>query len=871
MPKPHRRSPTPAADPSATPTAPSKAAAKAPGRTPAAWANKGPGRPYDCKSKYIDKTVPMRGRKAKVESCATPSREAPRVGRFRVTYSTGGHANVPKPAVHRAAYRASHPKPPIDRACPPWKKGCGAALPAAPPIASVDSRRAALRLLATEVGAHPVFSGHDARAKALRKALHDVSIELIREDGPLTEARFSALQTELGRIMGHAPPVAYRREVDAMRAVEREAIHRVQRSKILGSDKPQARVLREALSALAAVVDASDGPFAPGQYADVDARLTELRHRVLMLGQGTPVKSPLPSWPETAAKPARAPAPPAKASPAPSRGKAPAAPVKAPPRPDVRRFGEKAHPVLARASEFLGMPMPPIGLDFEGMARWGARMMEVRDERDCFRQPADLRHRLDCRPEPRQVVVARIPGSPARAEIMQEVQRGRWSFDDDGTARHTTPPHGKVTKFNRERVIFYKTHIEALNAMASDLRLDRVAAPLLGAPEPEPRRLAPGHDAPTWAVDEDTAKGLRRMLAGGKPKGYRATLIADATHQTLRVLATRSSAYQGPDLQLDVTVRAAVKRPGEVVLDMVNLLDASKGRFELLPSAPDGMFMLRGGGDDAKQAPHGGKYPAHARGGKFKGPEPMAAGGAALWTLDPVAIGQLERVLPTASDDETRPHLASVFCDGEKGLLVTTDGHRLSLVPTARFKGRLLLPKGAIEWMLAVRRTTGWKGPVELVVTQRAHSNLLFRVGGARIHFAMTDREYPSYEQVIPSEMTGDVVLDRAATIATIERVLKDKSHVTARAAGMKFDLVKNRMTTYNPDTESGTDNPLPVVARHESYDLPKAIGFNAIYVVDALRLFDEPQVTMKLSGELDPALFTTASGRKAVIMPMRV
>jgi len=88
---------------------------------PKAWSRQRPGTTYPCKARHLGATFLRSGRTATVVACATPSREAPKVGRYRVQYPSGGWVNLPKPTVSRAIRRAARPLP----VCPDWRTDVG--------------------------------------------------------------------------------------------------------------------------------------------------------------------------------------------------------------------------------------------------------------------------------------------------------------------------------------------------------------------------------------------------------------------------------------------------------------------------------------------------------------------------------------------------------------------------------------------------------------------------------------------------------------------------------------------------------------------------------------------------------------------------
>jgi DNA polymerase-3 subunit beta len=93
------------------------------------------------------------------------------------------------------------------------------------------------------------------------------------------------------------------------------------------------------------------------------------------------------------------------------------------------------------------------------------------------------------------------------------------------------------------------------------------------------------------------------------------------------------------------------------------------------------------------------------------------------------------------------------------------------------------------------------------------------------------------------------------------------------RTGGVKLTLGagKIRFESESPDSGEGFDE---VPADYQGSDV--TIGFNARYFLDVLAAITDEEVTLGISGELDPAVIKPASDSKnrsyqAVIMPMRI
>lgn len=241
-----------------------------------------------------------------------------------------------------------------------------------------------------------------------------------------------------------------------------------------------------------------------------------------------------------------------------------------------------------------------------------------------------------------------------------------------------------------------------------------------------------------------------------------------------------------------------------------------------------------------------------------------------LEKVSPAVLSEMiGKTIVSVSQDETRPHLASVLLesDGEKATMVSTDGHRLSKIGRAMAGGPSVLPGVLIprKGILEVRRALeGKEEPVEVGVEE---GYLVVKAGEMLLSVKLGEGQFPPYEQVIPKDNDKKVVLVRDEFLESLKRVSIIASDKTW---GIRFTLEKNQLSI-------DVDNPDLGVAR-ETLDVEYKgdrlqIGFNARYFIDLLSEMTGKEVRLELGGDLDPALVVPSDGSDylGVIMPMRL
>ena len=233
-------------------------------------------------------------------------------------------------------------------------------------------------------------------------------------------------------------------------------------------------------------------------------------------------------------------------------------------------------------------------------------------------------------------------------------------------------------------------------------------------------------------------------------------------------------------------------------------------------------------------------------------------------------IGEMiAKTLISISQDETRPHLASVLfeSDGEKATMVSTDGHRLSKVTCAMPDGPklttgVLLPRKGIS---EIRRALeGSEGSCQMGVEQ---GSLVLKLADVTLSVKLGEGMFPPYDQVIPKDNDKKLVVPREEFLEALRRVSIIASDKTW---GIRFSVEKGKLSIEadNPDLGNAKAK-LDVTYKGPSLQ----IGFNARYFIDLLGEMSAKEVAIELGGDLDPALLKPCDGTEylGVIMPMRL
>jgi DNA polymerase III subunit beta len=332
------------------------------------------------------------------------------------------------------------------------------------------------------------------------------------------------------------------------------------------------------------------------------------------------------------------------------------------------------------------------------------------------------------------------------------------------------------------------------------------------------------------------------------------------------------------DMYLSVSgqANADIATAGSVAVPAKDLLE----RVKMMPDGPVQITTTSGAQTTIKAVGSARRYTLHGIPGSDFPALPKPEPDAPKLTL-PVDLLSLliTRTHFSISADETRAHVNSALFEwaGDRVRMVTTDGHRLSkmeaTVEGSSATATMLIPLKAVSELRRLAEDAKAERsdaqPAEVLIAQSG-PNAFFEIASMQFSVKLVDAQFPPYQQVIPSVTDRSVRAPRAALADALRAVSLAASD---RTGGVKLTTADNllRITSESPESGNGFDE-LPV-----DYAGPEVtIGFNARYFLDVLAAVDDDEMTLGISGELDPAVLRPATESStqdyvAVVMPMRI
>ncbi len=222
----------------------------------------------------------------------------------------------------------------------------------------------------------------------------------------------------------------------------------------------------------------------------------------------------------------------------------------------------------------------------------------------------------------------------------------------------------------------------------------------------------------------------------------------------------------------------------------------------------------------------------------------------------------------SVSTDEARVNLNGVLfeCDGEKGTMVSTDGHRLTkfelALPGPKLDKGIIIPrKGMLEIRRVLDRVSGEVG------LAMGEQHLFLRAEDMVLSVKLNNVTFPPYKAVIPAAFQRFALLGRDDLLHSLRRaeVMAPEKTATVR---LSLNPGKLELTSDNPDLGVAHQE-LPI-----DYDGEElTAGFNARYLIEVLDVIDTQEVRLEFQGELDPCVVKPVDGPDflGVVMPMRI
>jgi DNA polymerase III subunit beta len=200
--------------------------------------------------------------------------------------------------------------------------------------------------------------------------------------------------------------------------------------------------------------------------------------------------------------------------------------------------------------------------------------------------------------------------------------------------------------------------------------------------------------------------------------------------------------------------------------------------------------------------------------------------------------------------------------------LVSTDGRRLAMAKGDLAPGdkldkegkKAIAPAKALQLMEKLL-----DDPQETVGIQMRENQIIFHTSSATLTSNLVEGQFPPYDDVIPKDADKKMSASTADFLSAIRRaaLLTTEESRGVRLAFTKKGLV---LTSRSPESGEATIN---FPCKFEGVDVE--IGFNPLFVVDALKVVDTDEISLEMTAPNRPGLLKAGPNFLYVIMPVNL
>ena len=229
----------------------------------------------------------------------------------------------------------------------------------------------------------------------------------------------------------------------------------------------------------------------------------------------------------------------------------------------------------------------------------------------------------------------------------------------------------------------------------------------------------------------------------------------------------------------------------------------------------------------------------------------------------------LDKTAFAMANQDVRYYLNGLLFDFHDSQLstVATDGHRLAMcdhdadISVAEERQLIVPRKGVLELS---RMLSDSKDPVELALGKN-HVRLV--KGSTVFTSKLIDGRFPEYRAVIPKGTDRHIKIERDSFMRALQRaaILSNEKYKGVRLEAANGSV---KIIAHNPQHEEAVEE----LEADLNFD-QLAIGFNVVYLLEALTAIDAEAVLMELKDANSSCLISAESGGsdRHVVMPLKL
>ena len=237
-----------------------------------------------------------------------------------------------------------------------------------------------------------------------------------------------------------------------------------------------------------------------------------------------------------------------------------------------------------------------------------------------------------------------------------------------------------------------------------------------------------------------------------------------------------------------------------------------------------------------------------------------------------IKAGQLKRMIHltifSAARENTRYAINGVLWEqqGKRLRMVATDGRRLAQVDgeatpeTEDTENHAIVP---VKTMTIIERVL--HDPEESVQVAFSSNQVTIKTALMELTSNLVQGRFPKYVDVIPTDTDKKIQLE----VETFRSAVRRAALLTnEQSRGVQLEFAEDRLCLSSSTPEAG-DAEVTMPIQYQGQKLK--MGFNPQYLLEMLRVVEEPEIVCEFSESTKPGLIRAGKGFLYVIMPLTV
>lgn len=248
-------------------------------------------------------------------------------------------------------------------------------------------------------------------------------------------------------------------------------------------------------------------------------------------------------------------------------------------------------------------------------------------------------------------------------------------------------------------------------------------------------------------------------------------------------------------------------------------------------------------------------------------PVPELEGDADLEVEASALADLINKTLFSVAKENTRYAINGILWQkqGKKLVLVSTDGRRLArAVGTAEATGggdtQMIVPAKTVQVLQRVLGNVEGKAGVKFLSNQ-----VVVQADSYVVSSALVEGHFPQYEDVIPKDNDKKIELNTEEFLSAVRRAAL-LTNEQSKGVRLAFDGGKLTLSSRAPEQGEAT------ISMQVDYSGPAVeIGFNPLFLTDALRVAASPSITLEMKESGRPGIFRVGQTFLYVVMPVNL